>query len=331
MNNENEREEGLTIERWQAPHAGRADRLVIEHLGEIGRRRVARLFEAGRVRVAGRRADKGSQVEPGAEIELTRTEADEDTRVARPDPTMQLVVLYEDEALVIVDKPAGVPSHPLRAGELGCLANALVARYPECAEVGSDPREAGLVHRLDIDTSGVIAAARTQNAWERLRDSFSNGIVRKRYWALTIGVPSGTGSEAALVHRGRRMGIAPPDAPKALAAQTSWTVQERIGPFALVACQAHTGRMHQVRVHLAHAGAPLVGDALYGDEIDPEFDDALRSLLREDPEAHRHFLHASTITLPHPLSRLPVHAEAPMPPAREHLLAELSLWLTTRR
>lgn len=301
--------------RFQAPTAGRVDKLVAAHAGGASRRRVAALFAEGKVRVGGRVAQKGQVVPAGALIEVAALPASDADLRPVPEPDLVLPVLYEDAALVVVDKPAGMPSHPLRPGETGTAANALVAHHPGCVDAGNDAREAGLVHRLDTDTSGVLAAARTRDAWSSVRAAFTRGAVHKRYLALVHGVPIGDGSDLPLMHRGKRMVAGSHGDPAALPAETRWQVLEQIGPFCLLACTAHTGRMHQVRVHLALAGAPIVGDATYGAALAPA--------LPPDLPLRGHFLHAQSIALPHPLTGATLTIEAPLPTDRQDTLAHL--------
>ena len=149
----------------------------------------------------------------------------------------------------------------MRGGETGTLANRLVAAYPECALAGEDPREAGLVHRLDAGTSGILVAARTRETWQALRDRFGRGEVVKEYLAL-VGPGAVPGStDATLGQSGGRAVVGTPDAREA---RTSWTVVAASPTATLLRCLAHTGRMHQIRAHLAHIGFPIVGDSLYG-------------------------------------------------------------------
>jgi 23S rRNA pseudouridine1911/1915/1917 synthase len=300
--------------RFQAPAPGRVDKLVAAHAGGASRRRVAALFAAGHVRVDGRVAQKGQIVAAGAMIEVAAPPASDADLRPVPEPGLVLPVLYEDAALVVVAKPAGMPSHPLRPGETGTAANALVARHPGCAGAGDDAREAGLVHRLDTDTSGVLAAALTPAAWSSVRAAFARGAVHKRYLALVHGAPTGAGCDLPLVHRGKRMVAGVHGDPAALLAETRWRVLEQIGPFHLLECTAHTGRMHQVRVHLALAGAPIVGDATYGTPALP-VPDAL--------PLRGHFLHAVSISLPHPVTGAMLTVEAPLPADRQDTLAQL--------
>lgn len=271
---------------------GRADKAIAQAYPDAGRARIAELFDDGQVRVKGKRARKGDFVEAGDVIELMRApEAPGDARPL-PDPSLSLVVLLERPELVVIDKPAGVPSQPLRAGELGTIANALAHRYPECAAIGDDPRDGGLVHRLDIGTSGVLVAARTPDAYRALRDAFGEKLVEKTYFAITEGRPVSRESDAPLVQRGKKVVV---DQTDGLAAFTEFAVERTSGLLALVRCTARTGRMHQVRAHLAHLAAPILGDTLYGGT----------------PHGDGFFLHASSIAFPLGGERIEVTSPLP--------------------
>jgi 23S rRNA pseudouridine1911/1915/1917 synthase len=261
--------------------ADRIDKALARFYPEAGRRQLAELFADGAVRVNGRRASKGDRVAIGDTIELTREPVHGTALRPAPDPDVPLVVLIERSELVAVAKPAGIPSQPLRAGELGTVANAIAFRYPECVAIGDDPRDGGLVHRLDIGTSGVLIAARTQDAYHALRAAFSAGTVVKHYLAITDGRPVARECDAPLAQRGKRAVV---DATLGLAAYTEFAVTRALPRHALVRCIARTGRMHQVRAHLAHVGAPLTGDALYGGAALPGHDGF--------------FLHAASVALP---------------------------------
>lgn len=272
--------------------AGRVDKALAHHYPEAGRRQLSSLFDDGCVRVAGKKAKKGDRVELGDEIELTRVPVSGDALRPVADPDVRLDVILERDDLVAINKPAGIPSQPLRAGERGTVANGIVARWPECAELGDDPRDGGLVHRLDIGTSGVLIAARTEAAYRALRDAFASGTVNKTYLAITDGRPVARGCDAPLAQRGNHVAI---DVVNGLDAQTDFVVEKQAGKHALVRCMAHTGRMHQVRAHLAHVGAPIAGDTLYGGVKLGELDGF--------------FLHASRVEV----SALSLVVEAPMP------------------
>lgn len=297
----------LRVER-----GGRADKVVGELVGGAGRRALAEAFAAGRVRVNGRRARKGDAVAPGDEIEVA-----EDALDRRPVPVPgPLEVLYEDAWIVAVAKPPGPPTHPLVAGDRATLANALVARYPECAGASPDPREAGFAHRLDMGTSGAILAARDRDTWHKLRAAFHEGRVRKQYLALVVGEVTRPGVISAPIAHDRGRGgvrvVADDAMGEGLPATTRYEPVEppRRG-FTLLSCVAETGRMHQVRAHLAHAGHPIVGDQRYGIVVEGA------------PPVVGHFLHAARLELVHPHTGAPLVVEAPLPPDRAAALAAL--------
>jgi len=267
----------------------RVDRTLARAYPEAGRRQISELFDDGSVRIAGKRARKGDRVTTGTAIELAREPTGKaDLRpVADPAAAARIAVLLERPDVVAIAKPDGMPTQPLRAGELGTVANALVARYPECARLGDDEtgdvRDGGVAHRLDIGTSGVVIAARTADAYRTLRSLFSSsaGAVDKTYLAITCGRPVSRECDASLAQRGKRVVV---DETDGLTAHTGFEVVSASPTHALVRCTARTGRMHQVRAHLAHVGAPILGDVLYGGDRfgdDPGF-----------------FLHARTVALP---------------------------------
>ena len=279
----------ITVE---ARDEGRVDKALARHFPEAGRRQLAELFDAGDVKVGGKKAKKGDRVAAGDVIELARTPVSGDALRPQPDPSIVLDVLLERPDLVAVAKPAGLPSQPLRAGELGTIANGLVARYPECAMIGNDPRDGGLVHRLDIGTSGVLVAARTTEAYLALRDAFGGGQVTKDYLALVDDRPVSRDCDAPLAQRGDHVAV---DHTDGLAAHTAFTVERATATHALVRCIAHTGRMHQVRAHLAHVGSPIAGDTRYGGKPIAGHDGF--------------FLHAASVALPDDVTIV-----APLPP-----------------
>lgn len=260
---------------------GRVDKLIAKHYPTAGRKQLAELFEAGEIKLKGKRAKKGDFVVAGDEVELAREPVSGDALRPQPDPAIALDVIHETPELVVVAKPAGVPSQPLKAGELGTMANAIAARWPECAALGDDVRDGGLVHRLDIGTSGLLVAARTPDAYRRLREAFGKGEIHKSYLAIVDGAPSVNEVDAPLSQRGDHVAV---DHNDGLTASTTFAPLESTGSHALVRCFAKTGRMHQVRAHLAFAGSPIAGDTLYkGTPIDGHTG---------------FFLHAHELTLP---------------------------------
>ena len=267
----------------------RLDRAVAKLFG-ISRGRAMEWIAEGRVRVDGRRAPKGAPVQPGARISVARPPSDQPV----PQPDLPIRIVHADAHVVVADKPAGMPSHPLKPGEKGTAANALVGRFPELAGVGPAAREGGLVHRLDTDTSGLLLAARTAAAHAMLRAQFAARTVEKGYLALVAGeIQAGGEIALPLLHDPRdprRMQAAsdPEYAAEhgARAAVTRFLPLERRGGFTLLEVEIPTGVMHQIRAHLAFIGHPLAGDALYGG---PQL-----------PGLSRHFLHANRLAFAHP-------------------------------
>jgi 23S rRNA pseudouridine1911/1915/1917 synthase len=278
------------------------------------------------VRVDGRVGRKGLLLAAGAHVDVAAPPARGDELRPVAQPELALDVVFTDDAMVAVCKPAGMPTHPLRAGERGTAANAIVARWPECAGASDDPREGGVAHRLDVDTTGVLVAARSRDDWRALRRAFTGGRVDKVYLALVVGAPPERGEvRAPLAHAtARTVRAVDADAPPlgARAAITRFEVLARSsgdalaqagvvlardGGVALVRATTSTGRMHQIRAHLAHAGWPLVGDERYGGPA----------------RSGGHVLHARSVTLPHPRSGKPVLIEAPLPADRAALIDAL--------
>jgi 23S rRNA pseudouridine1911/1915/1917 synthase len=292
----------------------RLDEFVAERV-RCSRAEARRLIDGGYVRVDGRKAKKGLLLHEGARVELARGPFGDDEKRPQPDTTVPLTVLHEDAQLVALCKPAGVPTHPLKPGERGTLANAIVARWPECARASEDPREGGVAHRLDTDTSGVLVAARSPEAWQALRRAFSTSRAEKKYLALVSGQPPERGEiHAPLAHATRRRVRALDeeeiDTAPAREAHTRYEVLARAGDVALVLATTTTGRMHQVRAHLAHLGHPLVGDTLYGGPPAPA-------------GTQGHLLHAHVLTVPHPVTSQPLTVTAPLPADRRRALEAL--------
>ncbi len=292
----------------------RLDKTVARLFG-ISRGRAMEWIAEGRVRVDGRRAPKGAPAPPGARISVEKPPPDQPA----PEPDLPIRIVHADAHLVVADKPAGMPSHPLKPGENGTAANALVGRFPELAQVGPSPREGGLVHRLDTDTSGLLLAARTDAAHAMLRAQFSGRSVDKGYLALVAGeIHAGGEIALPLLHDPRdprRMQAASDPAYAeehgARPAVTLFTPVERRGGFTLLDVEIPTGVMHQIRAHLAFIGHPLAGDVLYGG---PDL-----------PGLSRHFLHAARLAFAHPdgsraryESPLPADLSSVFPPSREH-------------
>ncbi len=260
--------------------AERLDRLIVKELPDMSRVRAKALFAARAVTVVdaqGRRrwATKGDRAVAGTALEL-RLPAEPGSLAALADPEaveQLLEVLEETDQLVVVDKPAGVPSAPVSAGETGTIANALLARYPEMGDVGYGPREPGLCHRLDTDTSGILVAARSVQAFGLVTAAIKAGTVDKRYLLVCGSTALAEAGEitfplASDPKNRRRVRACRDDREAkrlgARSAETRYQVLRRGGDLALVEARASRAQRHQIRAHFAALGAPLVGDSLYG-------------------------------------------------------------------
>lgn len=274
----------------------RLDVLLVRRVEGMSRAKARRMIEDGGVRVNGRRARKGARVASGDHVHLDEKPQPADFPAAA-DPDVPLSIVYEDAHLVIADKRAGVPAHPLRPDERGTLAGALIARYPEMAHVGYAQREPGILHRLDNETSGLLIAARSARTFDALRAMLTNARIDKRYLALVVGSPRVSTIDAPIATHPsdpRRVHacVDPLDRrrPKARPASTEIVRAERVGSgHALLEVRASVAVRHQIRAHLAAVGHPLVGDWLYGGP-------SVEGL-------QRHFLHASRIVFDHPIDR----------------------------
>lgn len=284
--------------------AGKRIDLFVGDALSLSRAKVKVLFEDGAVRLNGRRAKKGVMVAMGDALDVDVPEAASEPG-AVADSALELNVLHVDDALVFVDKAAGVPSQPLKPGEGGTVANALIAKFPEMAGIGDDPREAGLCHRLDVETSGVLLAARTRPAWEAMRAAFSTErAVEKKYLALVRGPLADEGTiDVPLEHSGDHV---VPGISEGRTAITEFSVRARNGSYALVDVKLITGVLHQVRAHLAAVGAPIVGDVMYGGA--------------EEEGLTRFFLHAASLGVKHPVTGEMVRVESPLPPELSRVL-----------
>jgi len=298
--------------------ARRLDLFLTLTLEGCSRRQARELIDAGAVRVNGRRACKGQPVFSRDVVHVAVDAREPVALAAQPD--LPVRILYEDESVVAVDKPPGMPTHARRLHERGTVANFLVGRYPETRSASPNPLEAGLVHRLDTDTSGVMLAARTRVAYDALRRQFRERAVRKDYLALVAGDVAQSGTvNAPIAHRprhARRMRACPdPESAqflKARQAVTRYRPVTRLASATLLAVRIRTGVRHQIRVHLAWIGHPVLGDSLYAKRSGPVLSPV------------RLFLHAYRVRLQHPDHSGPLIVKAPVPEDFQSVLDTLA-------
>lgn len=279
----------------------RVDRFLLTHYPELSRSVVLQAITEGMARVNGRRVRKGQRLRQGDQVTLEGPLS----VAAQPDDRVELQVPLVDSELLVVEKPAGLPCHPLRPGETRTLASGLLARYPELSAVGDDPREPGLVHRLDTDTSGLVLVARNGTVWAELRDALRRGAIEKTYVARCLphadAEPLALGAHHAFLSAGRTRKVWVGLESRADCRPITTEVRS-VRPLpdgsCVVQVRVHCASRHQVRAHLAVLGYPLVGDSQYGG---PE-------------RLGGHLLHASTIAFVHPHSGRKLKVESTPPP-----------------
>jgi len=295
---------GWTVEPEAAGQ--RLDRHVAGRL-DAPRNQVQRWIAEGLVRVNGRQAKPSADLAAGDRVDCSPP-APREERVL-PEPG-DLRVLYEDDEVVVLDKPPGLTVHPGAGRATGTLAHHLLDRYPEMAGVGG-PGRPGIVHRLDQGTSGVLAVARTPAAYAHLSRAFAAREVEKRYLGIAYGVPSpASGIVEAPIgrHPQRRQEMAV--RPRGRPARTGYRTLAAAAGISLLELELATGRTHQIRVHLKSIGHPLVGDPVYGEARWKSLPRPLQPLLRDFP---RPALHAWRLAFRHPGTGKPVAFEAPVP------------------
>jgi 23S rRNA pseudouridine1911/1915/1917 synthase len=288
----------------------RLDKLIAVELIDLSRTQIQRLIEEGFVAVDGRVV-----VKPAQRLER---EARVTVRIPPPAPTTHLAesipldILFENDDVLVVNKPAGMVVHPAAGHGRGTLVNAVLGYDSELEGVGDEQRP-GIVHRLDKETSGVIVIAKNDSAHRDLQRQFQNRLVEKVYVALLDGrPPTDTGRIEAAIGRDprdrKRMAIVPEA--QGRAAITEYVVREKFAAHTLVEAHPLTGRTHQIRLHFAYLKCPIVGDAAYG---------------RKKPSLpiERHFLHAARLTFTLPGARAPETFEAPLPDDLARVLKSL--------
>ena len=253
-----------------AHNGTRLDAFILDSVPTSSRSLVIRAIEKKGLTVNGRREKKGYKLSLGDEVIIERLLEKSDWR-AIPNPEISIPVVHEEATFLVIDKPAGMPVHPLDPTETNTVVNGLLAAYPELAGIGHDALFPAVVHRLDTETSGVMLVARERKTYELFRRQFRDKHVHKKYIALACGVlPSGATLENWLIHSSstvHRMLVVDDAGPKAMMAVTEYSVRETFPFHTLLDITIRTGVTHQIRSQMAHIGHPLAGDALYGSKL----------------------------------------------------------------
>ena len=301
--------------RLEPAHAGwRLDRALAAAVPTISRERLKALIRSGAVEA------RGTPVRDPA----IKVKGDENLRVAVPTPKpahnepqdIPLTILFEDEHLLVVEKPAGLVVHPAAGNFDGTLVNALLHHCAgKLSGIGGVARP-GIVHRIDKDTSGLLVVAKTDVAHEGLAKQFAAHSIDRRYLAIVNGTPKATAGtvDAPLARSAaNRKKIAIVEGVRGKRAVTHWKRLEMLRGAALVECRLETGRTHQVRVHMASIGHPLVGDPVYGRS------GKAHGKLLKDIGFHRQALHAAELGFTHPVTKRKLSFSSPMPPDMQEL------------
>lgn len=307
--------------RLASAHAGwRLDRALADAVPTLSRERLKALIRSGAVEAGG----------VAVRDPALKVRGEEALRIAIPEPApahnepqdIPLKVIFEDEHLLVVDKAAGLVVHPAAGNFDGTLVNALLHHCGgSLSGIGGVARP-GIVHRIDKDTSGLLVVAKTDVAHEGLAKQFAAHSIDRRYLAIVNGVPKATeGTIDAHLARSpaNRKKIAIVEGKRGKRAVTHWRRLNILDDAALVECRLETGRTHQVRVHMASIGHPLLGDPVYG-RSNKTHGKTLREL-----QFHRQALHAATLGFTHPVTKLRLSFSSPMPPDMQELFNALGV------
>jgi 23S rRNA pseudouridine1911/1915/1917 synthase len=294
-----------------ADAGARLDRWLAAHVPELSRARLQALIDAGHVRIDGGVPKASRRLAGGEHVSLEIPPAPPETLVPEP---IALTVLYEDDDVLVVDKPVGMVVHPGAGHPTGTLAAAVLAHAPGTSGVGG-PRRPGIVHRLDKDTSGLLVMAKTPRAYESLTAQLAARTVTRRYRAIVHGrLKASDGIVDAPIGRHPRDRVRMAVVPRGKRAVTRYRVLERFASFSDLDVRLETGRTHQIRVHMASLGHPVVGDPLYGGRPG-------RAPVPVSLEGLA--LHAAELAFVHPITESWLQFASPLPPRIARLLSQL--------
>ncbi|OGQ81114.1 MAG: hypothetical protein A3F90_03980 [Deltaproteobacteria bacterium RIFCSPLOWO2_12_FULL_60_19] len=310
----------------------RLDSFVRRCLPHLSLRQAQKAIGEGAFRVNRRRGKKGDRLQAGDAVEF---DGAPEWLAATPLPggDLNVIVRYEDESVLVLDKPAEIATHGFSGRETNSLANFLSARYPALHGVGRSRWQPGLANRLDQGTSGLVLAARDRAAFDDLRSQFRRGLVKKKYWALVWGrAPKQGVLDLPLAHDpGDRRKMRVASAPRGRAAKAKiWPALTRFRlaghaeEFSLLEVEIGTGVTHQIRVHLQAAGHPIVGDPLYGREPNPVEASGPRGFTGP-LGLRRQFLHAFFLDFRHPRDGREIVVESPLPEDLNEVTERLGL------
>lgn len=297
-------------------HVGkRIDNYLASQIRDWSRARLQRLIEDDEVLVNGHTIKAAYKLRAGDEIEVDLSPAPDAEFIPENIP---LKIVYEDDSIVVVDKPAGLAVHPGAGISSGTLANALAFHFLNLS-INAGKFRPGIVHRLDKNTSGLLVVAKTEAAHENLAEQFRSRTVKKSYLALVHGsVEKDSGKISEPITRDPRNRIRMAVGSGGRSAVSLYHVKKRYPRFTLLQVDLKTGRTHQIRVHLAWLKHPVVGDEVYGGGRDKTVID--RSLRAQIRKLQRQFLHSEQLGFIHPKIEAPMHFSAPLPPELASLL-----------
>lgn len=295
----------------------RLDQALAILVTDFSRSRLQTWIKSGHVRVNGETRRPKDKVLYGERIEL---QAELENQVPCQPQNIALDILYEDEHILVLDKPINLVVHPAAGNPDGTLQNALLFHQPNLIEL---PR-AGIVHRLDKNTSGVMVVAKSPVAHKNLVDALQQRLIKREYRALVVGLPTagGTVDQPIGRHPSQRVRMAVVMSGKP--AVTHYRIEQRFRIHTLLKVNLETGRTHQIRVHMSHINLPIVGDPVYGARLrlPPDASEQLKGVLRA---FKRQALHAYRLELEHPVTQELMHWTAPIPDDMQLLLDELQL------